>query len=184
MEDWKDIPGYEGIYQASNEGRIRSAPGKTTESVRHGTRHWKVRIIKTKKQSPPKRQDERVCLWKDKEPSWFLVARLIAMTWCDGYQEGFTVNHIDGNCLNNHANNLEWVSRAENIRLGFEDGLYSSACKRCIITSLNGESMEFRSLSMASKYLGRNHGYIETAIKNHRKVVSKSGEEFRVEVID
>ena len=37
---------------------------------------------------------------------------------------------------------------------------------------------------MASKYLGRNHGYIETAIKNHRKVVSKSGEEFRVEVID
>ena len=34
MEIWKDIPGYEGIYQASNFGRIRSTPGKITSSKR------------------------------------------------------------------------------------------------------------------------------------------------------
>lgn len=51
MEDWKDIPGYEGIYQASNEGRIRSAPDKTTYTERHGVRHWKSRILKQKDKS-------------------------------------------------------------------------------------------------------------------------------------
>lgn len=49
MEElWKDIPGYEGLYQASNLGRIRSAPGKTTSSARYKVRVWKVRIIKAK----------------------------------------------------------------------------------------------------------------------------------------
>ena len=48
QEIWKDIPDYEGIYQASNLGRIRTASNKTTHSVRHGIRHWEQRILKFK----------------------------------------------------------------------------------------------------------------------------------------
>lgn len=44
MENWKAIPGFEGIYEASNEGRIRSAEGKTTHSDLRGVVHWKQRI--------------------------------------------------------------------------------------------------------------------------------------------
>ena len=40
MEKWKDIPGYEGLYQASNLGRIRTYPNKTTFTEWHGVRQW------------------------------------------------------------------------------------------------------------------------------------------------
>lgn len=45
-EIWKDIPNYEGIYQASNLGRIRTAPNKTTSNKRYGKRVWAVRVLK------------------------------------------------------------------------------------------------------------------------------------------
>ena len=181
MEDWKDIPGYEGIYQASNEGRIRSAPDKTTYTERHGVRHWKSRILKTKRQKPPHRQDERVSLWLDGKPKWFLVARLVAMAWCNGYQDGFTVNHIDGNCLNNNANNLEWVSLADNIKLGFKTGLYKAATKRCALYKSDGFYMEFDSLASASRYIGRRNGYISDVLNEpSEKAISSNGEVFFV----
>ena len=43
-EIWKDISGYEGIYEVSSLGRVRTHNDKVTESVLHGTRHWKQRI--------------------------------------------------------------------------------------------------------------------------------------------
>lgn len=54
------------------------------------------------------------------------MARLVAMTWCEGYKEGLTVNHINGNPMDNRAENLEWITRAENIRHGFKVGLYKN----------------------------------------------------------
>ena len=51
-ETWKDIKGYEGIYQASSFGRIRTVEGKTTYTERHGVRHWKSRILKGRGNNP------------------------------------------------------------------------------------------------------------------------------------
>lgn len=127
MERWKDVPGYEGIYQASDTGLIRTKPGKTTYTERHGVRHWKTRVLKFKYQTRKGNQgkrDAKVSLWKDgKEKTW-LVARLIALAWCDGYADGMTVNHIDGDPENNACSNLEWITHAENIKKGWADGLY------------------------------------------------------------
>ena len=88
-ELWKDIPGYEGIYQASTLGNIRTCEDKTTHTERHGIRHWKQRTLKQKKCRNSKgRIDARVSLWKDgKERTW-LVSRLVGLTWCDGYSHG------------------------------------------------------------------------------------------------
>lgn len=160
MEEWKAIPGYEGIYEASNLGRIRTAPGKTTESVRSGIRHWRVRILKTKRQSPPKRTDERVTLWKNKTPKDYLVSRLVASAWLRPPMEKETVNHINGNYHDNRPENLEWVSLSENVRLGFEMGLFDSFQKAVWLVDENGYEMGFRSYMQASKFLGRNDGYI------------------------
>lgn len=125
MEEWKDIPGYEGLYQASTLGRIRSVEGKETTTTRFGgtVRHWRSRIIR-QHISGTKRKDARVKLWKDKKEHTYLVSRLIALTWVDGYKEGLTVDHINCNNLDNRAENLQWMTLEDNIKKAFDDGCY------------------------------------------------------------
>lgn len=172
MGEWRDIPGFEGIYQASTNGDIRTCEGKTTYSVLHGVRQWKQRIIKPTYCTNSKgRVDARVKLWKDKKPKTFLVSRLVALTWCAGYKDGLTVNHIDGNPLNNAANNLEWVTLAENIRKGFATGLYRSG--KAVTVAIDGKERCFNSLSAASQYLGHSKGYLQNAIKRGRVTTDK-----------
>jgi len=52
-----------------------------------------------------------------------LVHRLVAMAWVTGYSDGLSVNHIDGNKLNNCASNLEWITLAENTAHQWQIGL-------------------------------------------------------------
>ena len=161
MTEWKDIPGYEGLYQASNDGQIRTCEGKVTHSKRFEHRVWKQRVLKQKRElrKNGKYTDGRVNLWKDGSNKTLLVSRLVAMTWCDGYREWLTVNHIDGNPENNCCENLEWVDLAENIRHGFDNGLYSSSEMTTIVFS-DGTEKHFRSKAEASRYLGKCNGYI------------------------
>lgn len=166
MEQWRFIPGYEGLYEASTDGRIRSAEGKITSNARYDVRHWNQRIMKQKyqKRNNGKNVDAKVCLWKNGVEKTFLVSRLVAMTWCDGYKEGLTVNHKDGNPLNNSADNLEWLDIKANIVHGFENDLFTTQTK-CGLTSEDGDTTHFRSMSEASRFLGRSVGYVS----NHNK---------------
>lgn len=50
----------------------------------------------------------------------FAVHRLVAQYFVEGYEDGLVVNHIDGNSLNNNADNLEWVTQRINIIKGYE----------------------------------------------------------------
>ena len=179
MENWRDIPGYEGIYQASDLGRIRSAPGKTTSNSRYSKRVWKSRILKPKAQVNSGRVDYRVSLWKDGNHKDALVARLVAMAWCDGFSEGLTVNHKDGDYRNNTPENLEWVTLAENIRHGFETGLYKNSMNRVLLVATATGSMRlFSSMKAASRFLGRCDGYISGAVKNGGHVTGKNGDAY------
>lgn len=164
MEEWRDIPGYENIYQASNFGRIRTAYGKTTSNARFTKRVWKQRTLKPKLQRRKNtdKMDARVSIWKDGKEKTFLVSRLVAMAWCPGYADELTVNHIDGNPLNNCADNLEWIPLAENIRQGFADGLYPGTC---VVVVRDGDIEIYNSLSKASQAIGKNKGYLSTRIK-------------------
>lgn len=165
MEHWKAIPGYEGLYEASTLGRIRSAEGKTTSSARFKKRVWKQRIM-AQKINGNKRKDARVDLWKGSEHKTWLVSRLIALTFCPGYEPGLTVNHINGNHIDNRVENLEWVTTEENNRKAFETGLCDSFCKKVTLTNLQtGESTQYRSLAYASKALGKSTGYLSNRIK-------------------
>ena len=169
-EMWKDIPGYEGLYQASNTGHIRTVEGKVTYSVRHGERHWHSRVLKEKWEKRNRctngHSDARVMLYKDKVNKTMLVARLVAMAWVEGYKEGLTVNHIDGDPSNNVYTNLEWVTHGDNIRKGFETGAYPIT-KSVTLTNLSSkEKHEFRSMSDASRFLGRCTKYISNCFAN------------------
>lgn len=185
MQDelWKDIPGYEGLYQASTCGRIRTAENKTTSTAFHGKRAWKSRILKTKKRKRPYgTYDERVDLWKDGTHKTLLVSRLVAMTWCDGFRDGLTVNHIDGDTTNNSVQNLEWVTLKENIQKAFADGLYS-ASNKCQLKN-ETQTLTFQSQVMASKFLGRYDKYVCNCLKSGRDAVSKNdGSSYRIQLL-
>lgn len=179
-EQWKEIPGYEHLYEASTHGRIRTVEGKVTSSARYKRRVWKQRILKTKfSTSRHGRKDERVSLWKDGKGTTWLVARLVAMTWCAGYQRGLTVNHINGNTLDNRATNLEWCTREENIREAFRSGLYDSINKKVTLVDTDSwVSILFESQSKANLFLGRKPGYINNCIRHNRMAISTDGTEY------
>lgn len=178
-EIWKDIPNYEGIYQASNLGRIRTAEGKTTYTKRHGIRHWKSRILKGRGDNIA--TGKRVSLWKNGKVKDWLVARLVAITFLGEPQGNVnTVNHINGNRLDNRIENLEWLTIADNIRHAFDTGLMPY--KKVILYNDNFK-MTFRSLSQASKFLNRNHSYLSLCLKKNRKITNKDKEQFQIKLI-
>lgn len=172
MERWKDIPGFEGLYQASNTGLIRSAPGKVTSSKRFSRRVWKTRILKHKFRVNRKRRDAAVTLWKDGKCKDYLVSRLVAMTWVDGYEPSLTVNHIDGNPQNNNCSNLEWVTLSENIKKGYANGLF---VQQPIMLKCSENEFSFVSMAEGSRFLGRNHGYIYNCLKCNRPIKDTDG---------
>lgn len=179
MEEWRDIPGYVGIYEASTFGRIRSKEGKMTYSAKHGARCWKQRILKQKVCRNKKgRIEARVDLWKDGAHKTFLVSRLVAMTWIPGYSPELTVNHRDGSPLNNKADNLEWVPLADNIKRSFSDGLHSN-CKQIRLQSGN-RIYHHDSMAEASRSLGRNKGYIHNCLRKSRPILSTCGVEYKI----
>lgn len=179
MEIWKDIPGYEGIYQASRSGKIRTKPGKVTSNKRYEHRVWKSRILKQKIPQNRKRKDPRVNLWKDGVCKTFLVSRLVAMAWVPGYGHGLTVNHIDGNTLNNNCANLEWVTRSDNIRKGFELGLFANTMESVMLKCADLEVV-FESMAAASRFLGWNSGYIHNCLRTDRPIKDTSGNTYKI----
>ena len=112
------------------------------------------------------------------------MARLVALAWCDGYEDGLTVNHIDGNYMNNNASNLEWVTRKENVQKGFANGLFEANMKKCELITDN-KVYRFNSMSEASRFLGRNVGYLSYKVKRDKWTAkSKSGKVYEIRIID
>ena len=114
-EIWKDIKGYEGIYQVSSEGRVRR--------VRHTSRNH---IKKAPRILKPLHGDRylftRLC--HNGIAEMFATHRLVAKAFlpndssrCPTCQTAYEVNHKDQNPLNNRADNLEYVTHVENMRL-------------------------------------------------------------------
>lgn len=165
-EYWKTLPNYESLYEVSNLGRIRTKENKITYTKKHGERHWKQRILKYKCKNDL--TGYRVDLWKDGKPKTCLVARLVASAFIkdEFNNKKLTINHINGNRLDNRIENLEWCTLAENIRKGFEAGLYQQK-KVKIINKNTNEVNVYRSLSLGSKAMNYNNGYLSNKIKKN-----------------
>ena len=116
MEEWKDIKGYEGLYQVSNEGRVKSLErtwtcGENNQTIRHNDE-------KPMKQVPIWNGYLRVCLSKDGNNKWYLVHRLVAEAFIDNPDNLPQVNHKNENKTLNSVENLEWCDRSYNINYG------------------------------------------------------------------
>lgn len=108
-EIWKDVIGYEGLYQVSNFGNVKVLP-RIIKNYR-GSFLAKEKILK-----PCITEGyARVVLTKNGIRSTKKVHRLVASAFL-GEMNHLHVNHIDCNRSNNHIDNLEWVTHLENMR--------------------------------------------------------------------
>ncbi len=166
-EVWKDVVEYEGLYEVSNLGRIRTHKDKVTYTERHGIRKWKQRIIKQKfqKRVRSEQYDARVIIWKDGKEKTFLVSRLVARAFLKNPLNLPQVNHIDGEPTNNNVLNLEWCSKEENINHAFNSNLIKTSKVTVIINKKTGVVDEFISMSKASLFMGKDFRYISYKTK-------------------
>ncbi|SFH62150.1 NUMOD4 domain-containing protein [Pisciglobus halotolerans] len=168
MELWNDIPGYEGLYEVSTFGRVRTKEGKITSNARYEKRVWKQRYLKDK---TPRGRDVRVSLWKDGEHKDWLVHRLVALTFLPKVESKESINHIDGNPKNNNVSNLEWCNHTENNNHAFDNRLIP-AMNLVLVDKKTFKPYYFRSLSKASEFLGKNPGYLSGMLKKGKLVLN------------
>lgn len=115
-ETWKDVPGYEGIYQASTFGRIKALPKARVMHMKDGTErvsHHKGRILRQKKCrdgyfAVTLTNASGVCRMER-------VSRVVARTFLTKPSGKDIVHHKDENIENNRSDNLEWVTTKENL---------------------------------------------------------------------
>lgn len=109
-EIWKDIRGYEGLYQVSNFGRVKSFYGRTKEE-----------IILSK--SVDNKGYCRVILYKNNKPQLKLIHRLVAIEFINNIDNKPQINHINGIKSDNKVSNLEWCTGSENMIHAYKIGL-------------------------------------------------------------
>ena len=141
VEEWRDIPGFDGDYQVSTTGIVksykRSARGKILKQ--YEDRYGYLKVV----------------LYKNDKPHYFTVHRLVAMTFLPKMEGENSVDHIDFNRKNNNLENLRWCTEKENTKHSYDAGRLSSRKPMPIIgISPKGNKMHFRSIRDAERITG------------------------------
>ena len=170
-EIWKDIEGYEGIYQVSNLGRVRSLDRYIIKPhPKNGvpTRYFqRGRVIVL---YPCSNGYINIVLQAKGVYKHFMVHRLVAKAFVSGYFEGAEVNHKDFNRQNNRADNLEWLTHSDNQK--YDNDVTASATERAhrdkrkpiIQMKMDGEFVrEWPSIRSVHIALGHSKGNISGA---------------------
>lgn len=159
-ENWRPVVGYEGKYEVSNAGVIRSVD-MILGCKNGGKRFHKGRV-------KPQRANNRgylyVTLCSDGKSVRKLVHRLVAEAFVSNSLAKEQVNHIDGNQKNNNADNLEWVTDNENkAHSSIQNGGTQHPKRKVIAVNIEtGDEYRFDGLRDAERYLHLDHG---TAMK-------------------
>lgn len=170
MEQWKSIPGYEGFYEASSEGRIRSVPHIVSCYGKGGTKMADGRILKPYDSTPGYLI---VTLSRDGEKTKRQVHRLIAMTFLGGDHPELQVNHKNLNKHDNRVSNLEWATQSENIKHAYKEGAMPRDVwrkkMRCVETG-----QIFDSSYNAAEWVNENYKQYSGNVKNMSTNIRKA----------
>ena len=114
-EIFKDIDGYEGLYQISNFGNVKSLPKRDGNGNRE-------RILKQEIMKRDHTNYRRVAFSSNGIVKRFQVHRLVGLAFISNPENKAQINHIDNNGENNNASNLEWATSFENMRHSYNQG--------------------------------------------------------------
>jgi hypothetical protein len=154
---WRDVVGWEGRYQVSNLGNIKSV---------------KRNIIL----SPKNNHDGylRIQLWKNNKALFVSIHRLVAEAFVENKENKPFVNHINGIKNDNILENLEWVTQQENVQHAWKNGLCGGSLngkhsKQVNQLDLNGNYIKtFPSTMEVERKLGIPHGQISSVCKKKK----------------
>lgn len=156
-EIWKDIKGYEGLYQVSSYGRVKSFYGRTD-------------FLK-----PGEDQKEylRVALTKNKNTKTHKVHRLVAQAFIPNPENKPQINHKNGIKSDNRVENLEWVTQSENQKHAFKNNLISRKGYKNSQAKFTPEEVEY----IRKAYIPRSKEFGTHALARkfnvHRKTISR-----------
>lgn len=155
-EVWKDIKGYEGLYQISNLGRVKSLKKKG---------NYKERILKY---HIINKGYCRLHLFKQNKSKGFLVHSLVLNTFKPNLDKNKTqIDHINGIKTDNRVENLEWVTPKENVKRAYEKLLRKDCKKTVQIDKINNNIINvFNSSREASRKTGICQSGISKSCKN------------------
>lgn len=162
QEQWRDIKGYENLYQISNFGRIKS-------SERYDSMGRKV-TEKIRKQKLNNRGYSQICLNKNGNKKYFLVHRLVAEAFILNPNNLPQVNHIDENNHNNSASNLEWCNNDYNAHYGGRIERCAIKHRKPVETIINGKNILFKSHTEAEETLNLRRGAVSASIRDNKSV--------------
>ena len=135
-ELWKDVAGYEGVYQVSDLGRVRNAKGHVLKGQIVNSGYFVVHLQSGGKAT------RRI----------HTVHRLVASAFVDNPYQKPEVNHKNGVKTENNAGNLEWSTRLENVRHSYATGLIPPNNRRIAVVGhpvAGGEPVRFDSVVLA-----------------------------------
>ncbi len=153
-EVFKDIVGYEGLYQVSNFGRVKSFP-------RWGT----TKELKILKQYKNRYGYMYVCLYKNGKPKKHTVHRLVAEAFIPNPDNKPEVNHKYGIKTDNRATELEWTTKSENIKHSYKTLNKKNYTKQVICIETG---KVYDSLLEASKECGCSKNHISDCCRGKR----------------
>lgn len=143
MEIWKDVNGYEGLYKVSNIGNILSLKfnrGKKEKLLAKTLNQWGYYFV---------------CLTKNEKKDTSSIHRLVAEAFIPNPENKNTINHKDGNKINNHVSNLEWCTISENLKHSFKTGQRDHLLVGCTQLSKDGFLInDYKSVKQAEKETG------------------------------
>ena len=133
---WRDIPGYEGLYQASNDGHVKALERKSWNG--------KVICIRSERLLTPQKVAGgyyQICITPNNKQIRKYLHRLIAEAWISNPDNKPFINHKDGNKSNNSISNLEWCTRSENVKHAFATGLMCNKGEKSPVSKLKEEDV-------------------------------------------
>lgn len=164
VETYKTIIGFEGLYEVSNTGKVRSLD--RIVNGKNGLTKLKGKILKTSLQ----RGYKGINLFKNGKIKRVTIHRMVGIHFIDNPNNYKCINHIDGNKLNNNVSNLEWCNHLQNLIHARILGLNKSEKKIAQFDFYGNKLNDFKSLADASRYIGKYEmrGNITRAIKNNK----------------
>jgi hypothetical protein len=166
-EIWKDIEGYEAIYQVSNTGQVKSLKSLHAESGLILKIHNQIKGY------------SRVNLWKKGVCKSATIHRLVAMSFIENKDNKNQVNHKDGVKSNNCVENLEWCNASQNMIHAYKIGLKKpnvlSKTHREKMSEINSKNIidvftgvVYKSIRMASKFHPFTETYLSMMLRGER----------------